>query len=325
MKFFSLNQLTESSDDFVFRFFDDIETNDAIVIFPEDAMIVTPVLIKSRKTLEEHIEYIQKNNIKKAIIAANDIHFLSHCPSLEYLHIIPSIYANDFDYSPIYQLPNLKLLHCETMYGLGATYEVKEKVKVAHIDYSRFPGLKSLSVIGAKGHQNVNMAESVEVLVFEFGFPPSKTLSGFLPKENLKELSINASSIKSLEGIEVATKLHTLNLSYNRSLVDISHLRYLSESLVRLEIEACGKIQDFSVLSELSNLEFLTLKGSNVLKDISFLKCLPKLRNLHLTMNVEDGDLNLCEQVPYVRIQNRKHYSHKDKDLPKNFTNPNKL
>ena len=67
----------------------------------------------------------------------------------------------------------------------------------------------------------------------------------------------------------------------------------------------------------------LILKGSNTLPDLSFVKEMPKLQNLHLTMNVEDGNLSICEQLPYVRIKNRKHYSHQDDELPKNYTDPN--
>ena len=170
---------------------------------------------------------------------------------------------------------------------------------------------------------NVHAPETVRTLYFEFGFPKEKTLTGFVPGKNLENFFINSTPIQSLDGIEAARKLHRLELSYNRSLTDISALRHLKDSLQLLEIEACGKIRDFSVLNELENLEFLTLKGSNVLPDLSFLRSLPKLKNLHLTMCVEDGDLSLCEHLPYARIQNRKHYSHKDKDLPKDYTDPN--
>ena len=116
MKLYSLNQIPLYTDDFSFRFFDDVHSRDAIVIFhPMEAMIVTPVLIRSKKSLEEHIEYIHDNNIKKAIIVADDIQFLKRCPSLEYLMIFPAIDAKDFDYSPLYELPNIKWLQCETM------------------------------------------------------------------------------------------------------------------------------------------------------------------------------------------------------------------
>ena len=41
-----------------------------------------------------------------------------------------------------------------------------------------------------------------------------------------------------------------------------------------------------------------------------------------MTRNIADDDLSLCEYVPYVRMKNRKHYSHKDANLPKHFIDP---
>lgn len=323
MKFYSLNQFSLCTDEIFFRYLDDIHSNDAIVIFnPADAMVVAPVLLRSRKTLEEHISYVQKNKVKKAIIIAEDIGFLKQCPSLEYLWIIPALAAEDFDYSPIYELPNIKWLQCETMYGIRAMYDVEEKVKVANIDYRRLTGVKRLVISGAKGHQNVSAAENVVSLQFNSGFPASKTLSSFTPKADLSYFSVCQAPIQSLEGIEDLHSVRRLELLYNRRLSDISALRHLRDSLAYLEINTCGRICDFSVLSELTNLEFLTLKGSNTLNNLSFLKELPKLKNLQITMNVKDGDLSLCEMVPYVRIKNHKHYSHKNTELPKNFTDP---
>lgn len=326
MKFYSLNQLPLYTDEFFVRWLDDIQVRDTIVVFnPMDAEIVTPVLLRSRKSLKEHIAYIREKHIKKAIVVAEDIAFLRECPGLEYLWILPAISAENFDFSPIYDLPNLKWLQCETMYGLGAMYENTEKVKVSSVDYQHFPRLKKLQIRGAKGHENVHTASCVESLLLSFGFPSAKTLSGFLPGASLKSLDLSQSPIESLDGIEIATQLQRLELSYNRRLKDISALCAVKDTLAFLAIENCGKITDFSVLAELSNLQFLTLKGSNMLKDLSFLDSLPKLKNFHLTMNVTDGDISRCCQIPYVRIQNRKHYSHKDSDLPKEFTNPDDL
>lgn len=326
MEFFSFNQLPLYTDDFFFTFSDNVNVKDTIVIFnPANAMIVTPVLLRSRKSLDEHIEFIRTNNYKKAIVVGDDIEFLKRCPSLEYLQVYPSINANNFNYSPLYELPNLKTLHCETMYGLKAMYDVDEDVKVATIDYSRLLGLKELIVKGGEGHLNVQAAENVVSLQMNFGFPNSKTLLGSLPSKSLRCLSICQAPIHSLEGIEYTSQLYRLELAHNRRLTDISPLRHLRDSLAFLEIDTCGKIRDFSVLSEMHNLEFLTLKGSNTLPDLSFLKGMPKLKNLHLTMNVADGDMSLCQTLPYVRIQNRKHFSLKDKDLPKNFTDPDQI
>ena len=246
---------------------------------------------------------------------ANDIHFLAECPSLEYLWILPAIGCDSFDYSPVYSLPNLKWLRCDTTTG-------PDDEQVASVDYSQIKGLRRLSIHGSKGHHNVASAESITSLIFDFGYPNAKDLQQNFPGETLRYFAICQAPISSLSGIEVASHIHRLELSNNRKLTDISALYNLQQTLSCLEIDTCGKITDFSVLQHLCNLEYLILKGTNALPNLSFLKHMPKLKYFHLTMNVVDGDLSLCEHVPYVKIQNRKHYSHKDKDLPKHYSNP---
>ena len=312
MKFFSLNQLPLCTDDYSLTFFNDLSKKDAIVIFnPANALIASPVFLRSSKSLDEQIDYIRKNNIKKAKIIAEDIGFLRQCPNLECLEIYPAVTADDFNYSPIYELPNIKLLQCQTEYGY-------DEEKNCTIDYSHFPKAECLRVFG-KGHLNVRMAENVEKLDCGYGFPDSISLAGHIPEKRLVKLSVMLSPIRSLNGIESASQIKTIDLSNNRRLEDISALRSVSKSLKHLKIDQCGKIKDFSVLKELHGLEFLVLRGSNSLENLSFLKELHHLKYFHITMNVKDGDIRWCENIPYVRIKNRKHYSHKDSDLPKNY------
>ena len=317
MKFYSLNQLPIYVDDFFFKPYNKERTKDSLVVYnPSDAMIVTPVLPRSRKTLEEHIELIQTNNLKRITVAANDISFIKKCPSLEFIEIHPAIDAIDFDYSPLYEMPNIKELYAETMYGLGAMYE-GEKVMISTIDYSKIKGLKKVVLSGHLGHINIHLAEDL-ISLNMFNCPHFDNLSGHIPYKSLEHLGICESHLRSLEGIQKASKLRKVDLSYNRRLTDISALGHLSDSLTYLEIDSCGKIRDFSVFEKLNNLECLILKGNNTLDDLSFLKKMPKLKYLRLRMNVLDGDLSLCENIPCVEIKNRKHYSHKNEDLPKN-------
>ena len=317
--FISFNQLPLYTDDFFIRDFNNLNVKDAIVIHnPAEAVVVSPVFLRSRKTLDEHIEYIRSHNIRKAYIVADDIKFLTQCPSLEYLKVFPAISVQNFDYSPLYEMPNLKWVECQTTTGLNDEW-------VATIDYSRLKGIKYLGISHSEGHLNVNQASNIISLYFEFGFPNSSNLLNAIPGKKLRNFTVCQAPIQSLKGIEDAPMLCRLELSYNRRLTDISALHALSDSLSYLEIDACGRIHDFSVLKELHNLEFLILKGSNELENLSFLKSMPRLKYLHFSMNVKDGDLRLCERVPYVRIRNRKHYSHKDIDLPKDYTNPDEL
>ena len=118
MAFLTLNQTMPSTDDFFFRALTEPNNPDAIVICnPLDAICRAPVILHSKKPLEEHIKHIQEHNLKKAVVIAEDISFLKQCPSLEYLWVIPALTAIDFDFSPVYELPNLRWLQCETVFG----------------------------------------------------------------------------------------------------------------------------------------------------------------------------------------------------------------
>lgn len=311
MDFLTLNQTLPSTDDFFFRTLTDPNNADAIVICnPSDAICRAPVVLHSQKSLEEHIEHIQKHDLKKAIIIADNINFLRQCPSLEFLWVIPSLTAQDFDFSPIYDLPNLRWLQCETVYG-------PHDERYARIDYSRVQHIERLAVSGRKGHENISSLKNLKVLYLEQGQPCGDSLLGTLDGEKLEKLVICQAPIKSLKGLEQAQNLSMLDLSYNRKLEDISALSAMCKSLRWLSIEQCGKISDFSSLAKLEKLEFLQLIGSNVLPDLDFIRRMPNLKSFVFKMNNADGDMTMCLNIPYVSIRNRKHYSHRDKDFSK--------
>lgn len=279
-----------------------------IIAQPFDAFCA-PVYVRSAKSIEEHIKYIHDDQIRKAIIIADDISFLHSCPSLESLTVIPSYTARNFDVSPLYDMPNLKELHFDTIYGLGDS-------RYASIDYSHFTRLQSLSVAGAKGHRNLSSVKGLHKLYLGKGQPSSKTISD-MDLSQLEELEICQSSLRSLAGLESAKHLRKLCMSHCPSLSDISALTSAGEDLTCLEIEACGRISDFSALNHMPNMESLTLYGSNSIPDLSFLQNMKKLKSFRFTMKVEDGDLSLCKSISYVYCQNRRHYNMRDEELPK--------
>ncbi|MBQ1272180.1 MAG: hypothetical protein IIY12_01630, partial [Clostridia bacterium] len=90
-----------------------------------------------------------------------------------------------------------------------------------------------------------------------------------------------------------------------------------AKSLRALTICKCSKIKDFSFLSQLTNLEYLQLEGSNILPDLKFLDQLPNLKTLRIEMQVSDGDLTPCLRLSNVWFKKiYKHYNLKKKDLP---------
>lgn len=302
MPFFSFNQFPLFSSDIVFFNIDHAEEKDAIVlVHPLTSMWLSPIVFRCTKPIEEQIDYIRENNIKKAFVVAEDISFLRQCPSLEYLQIIPSNTAKAFDYSPLYDLPNVRFLNCTTVFG-------ERGEKHATIDYSRLPNLEYISV-EEKGHLNYNSLKKLKVLSMGAKHPGRDELQGIFQSECLQAIILCQTRVCSLNGIENAPQIKRVSLSYNRKLTDISALEKVKDSLIYLDIEACGGIKDYSVLHKLHNLEYLSLGANIVLPDLSFLKGMPNLKVFWFLGNTQDGDVSMCDNIPKPYFRNHRHYN----------------
>ena len=282
---------------------------DAIVIrSPDGALCDSLKLGLSERSFEEHVDFINRHKIEKALIIAENIEFIVKCPSLNCLRIIPADSACDgFDYSPLYKMPLIKGLQCMTEYG--------SKGFSSTVDCSKIAGLESIHVTN-KHYANFNRIPSIKNLGIS-NYAESDLSEAFEGKE-LDTLSVFQSRIKTLAGVERSERLQCLYLHYNRSLEDISALSAVKHTLKALRIESCPKITDFSVLRELANLQLLELSGSNELPDLGFLRDMRSLKTFVFSMNVKNGDLLPCRKLSYVYCaKNRKHYNLKDSQLPK--------
>lgn len=286
---------------------------DAIVIRnPEKAFSFTPQKTTSTRTLTETIQYIAENKIEKACIIAEDISFLKDCPSLRKVELILATTApENFDFSPLYAMPNLSSFACVTEFGMPP------KPKTISLSYTNFPPLEELRASGS-GHQDIGALQSLRKLnLSEHAL--GKDLSSICTGEKLEQLSLTQCKVQSLQGIEKETNLKRVSLSYLRNLKDISALQSTAKTLSELTIENCPKIIDFSVLNSLSNLEHLALDGKNTLPSLSFLKSMPKLQTFTFSMTVADKDIKPCLAIPYVYMaKDKAGYNLKNKDLPKN-------
>lgn len=279
-----------------------------LIRFPADA--VGPVKnAYSSRTIEEHIQLINQYKLEKAKIICRDLSFITRCLSLNEISIYPDDLGSDcFDYSPLYSMANLKSLCCRTQYGIKEQYSTS-------IDYSRIQGLKEISATG-KGHNGYEQVPSLETLWIS-NCKKYKDFQYINCSVHLQDVTMIQCGLQTLDGIEKCLELQSLALYHNRALTDISALCHLRDTLRSLVIEGCSRITDFTVLSNLENLEHLQLYGSNTLSNLSFLKKMHRLKTFTFTVNVEDGNLSLCKDVPYVSCKNRKHYNLKDSQLPK--------
>lgn len=266
-------------------------------------------------SIEEHVELINKYGIEKAVIIAQDISFLRQCPTLKEINLwIADATPGEFDFSPLYDMPQLRDLDCHMTYD-GP--DGPDDPRSAVLDCTQLRGLTTLSVY-EKPPLNYELVETLESL-FVSENRKHKDLTRISRSQNLKRLWMMCGSLRSLEGIEQFRQLESLTLDYLRSLQDISQLSCVAKSLRALSIENCPKIQDFGCLCDLVNLEHLDLCGSNKLPDLKFLNGMKKLKTFIFSMDVVDCDLTPCLQVPYaLSYNNKKKYNLKDKDLPKN-------
>lgn len=259
------------------------------------------------------MEAVNLYQIEKAIVIADDISFLCRCPTLRWLWVQPSNSAPDcFDFSPLYQLPQLCYLRCETVYG--------EKMnRSGLVDYTQLPHLNRVAIHAEQGHIHFETLPALQELDVS-NIKSRKTAGEYFSGDSIRKMSYLSCGIESLEGLETCRALESLSLAYNRNLEDISAVAHTATTLKVLDIENCAKISSFDCLRSFVNLEVLRLMGSNTLPDLRFLQYMTKLKVFSFSMNVLDGDLSMCAKIPYVSSErNRKHYNRKDKDLPKNL------
>jgi len=252
------------------------------------------------RTLDECISLINRYNLESAVFLTNDITVLKRCPSIKCFTLYEnSITHNLAKFSSLYFLPGIK------QFTIGNTNQIEELYVAGNspLYFQKQRTIKRLNLCGIDEKSNDKKMHIKTVEDFD------------LP--SLVKLTIIQCGITSLKGIEKCPKLQWLDLSYLRSLSDISSLSTLAPTLRSLSFENCPQITDFSVLSELKELEYLELKGKNELPNLDFIAKLPKLKFLILTMNVLDGEVKCLQKIQYVDAVCKRHYNLKSKDLPK--------
>ncbi len=262
-------------------------------------------------SVDEYVDYINRHKIEKAIIILNDISFITRCPTLKYLNIIPSYQAADgFDFSPLYSMPEIKSISCQNIYGISEKYS-------GEIDYSLIKGLIDLTVFVNPKSGGYNKIQGLKTLRVS-GFKEKKhDLTDLICCSELDSLSLHKCSVVSLNGIEMSKEITCLDLSYCKTLSNIEALKGVSKTLKALTIDSCAKISNFSVFNELGEIEVLVLRGNNTLPNLQFLESMKNLKLFICEMNVKDGDLRYCMNIPYAYVKDRRHYNIKDEDLPK--------
>lgn len=262
---------------------------------------------------EEYVSFIQERQIKSVYVILDDFTFLTKCPSIEMLTLIPSDQApNHISFEPVYQMPALKQLDLTNVYGKKDNYW-------SEFDCGRLLSGRDLQWFGTdckKGIKNIASLTGLKSLILSSY--KENDLNEAIGSASLDTLSLLYCRNRSLDGIQVSKALQVVNLNHCSQLESIDGLYDIRETLQGLIIDTCNKIKDYSVLAELRRITRLSISGSGKIPTLSFLDQLPELKWLYLGVDVEDGDLSYCDRLEDVSIYpNRRHFNRKDEDFPK--------
>lgn len=262
-------------------------------------------LIVSSEHLSECLELIKVHNFKSISIGESynlsDIDFLKECSQIEKLYLKGE---NVINFEGLSFLVNLKFiamnyLNKKVKLDLGNLFSLKEL-------YGELP-------TNTTGLAKLKNLKRIQIWSYK---PRSKTFTELGEIENLEVLHLIQAKVESFEGIGQFKTLQELDLYGLNKLTDISDIGLLKSSLRNLILENCKNIQDFSPIVSQDNLEYLSLVSCGSIKSISFTKELHKLKSFNFeNTDVEDGDLSYCQTIPLVHFTQKKHFSHKRKDL----------
>ena len=223
-----------------------------------------------------------------------DLELLRECPTLKHLRVTPYNVPGLFDFSPLYDAPEILDLTCLNQYRV---YGHPTKSTISPIFYNRIKGLQRLSCDANTGAFGFNQIETLKSLNIGGFKGTNRDISDLFCSKELDTLRLIQCKVQSLNGIEKAEKLQCLYLDYNRSLESIDSLRGVKDSLKLLRIVNCPKITDFSVLGELENLELLELTEKNELTDLSFIKTMKNLKfQSLLNFRTKHSELSALEE-----------------------------
>ena len=179
-----------------------------------------------------------------------------------------------------------------------------------------FPHLEILSYKPAKNISGLENCQRLRRLKLSYYNPQSQDLSELPILQNLESLEIIKTNIQTLSGIEKFNHITKFELYSAPKLVSCSALLSLSNSLTNVSFQLCKKVEDFEALGKIKKLEKIMLTDSGKIGTLAFVKELPDLKFISFVgTNIVDGNISCCRKIDFVGFDDKRHYSHKMRDL----------
>ena len=180
------------------------------------------------------------------------------------------------------------------------------------IDLSWFPKLEYVNIDWYHGIKFFNGENFVRTLYLDHFKPKDGCLDLLKSFTNVRELRVVQSSIRNLDGIGSLIRLESMLLGYLPNLQDISSIGLLSDTLLELEFEKCGKIANHHEVKSLKKLTKLLFCSCGTMPSIDFINDMKSLKFFtFIGTNVVDGDMSPLLRLDYAAFTNKRHFSHK--------------
>ena len=180
------------------------------------------------------------------------------------------------------------------------------------VDISPMPNLQYVFSRSLLGFRNANQCPNLKAIkVGEW-----KTQNFLqLGDTGIEALQILKGSLQSLAGVQALTKLRFLSISNCKRIEDFTELS-TCHSLESLVLENCGsKITE--TMPVIQSLKYLNIHTS-ILPNAEWFERFPNLQYLTIDAKLEDGKIDRLQDLKHcVLVTDRRHYTLRNKDLPK--------
>ncbi len=142
----------------------------------------------------------------------------------------------------------------------------------------------------------------------------SNDLTDFPFFANLRDLMLVESGIERLNGISRFRFLESVEFAYMKKLSTLSEM--VLPELDTFVAETCKNLADHEKLEFCPKLRTLRLHNCGRIKSLAFLRNLRHLNSFRfIGTDIIDGDLSPLLNIPDVFFKDKKHYSHKLKNI----------
>jgi len=256
------------------------------------------VMIINKKTqFKKGIEYIKENDIKKLELnielTQDDLEQIAQLPILG---ISIKNHKNELDINIINKMRSLEYLSLQGNFEGQLNFEYLNKIM--YLDFSS----KEIKFNKIEEAKNIK-----QIVLYDYKGVSVQSINS----SSLENIQIYNSDIETLDFIQDSKCLKKVEIENCKNLTSIYSLRASSLTIKELALRNCKKLTDYSVISNLQNIEIIYLLNCGDLKNADIFQNLKNLKYGSININIEDGNVDEIINLPII-FKNYSHFNHKN-------------